>query len=258
MQTLSSENTKALSKVSLGISPETDKEFTMASVVPSSVDNIRENGDRIDSGFESMGTKAAGNIVPQKRDLSDFHPGKVDDNEESHSRFQSLGAPWEIFVSGRKLSVSVYHKIPRYDEPAGKEVHSTKANLPPRSKPGLIKPVLRVELVHPAVVVSTHTISPRIQMSCFDVNITGVSLAMGKRQVLCSSLVLPCKIVLSNGMFSDTRLSSRMPLISMPFVINHWAVFKLRCICMNCHLNSSSTLVDFDVTKYFVCIFAKT
>lgn len=182
MQTLSTENTKALSTVSLGISPETGKEVTMTPVVPSSVEAIRENG--IDSGFESMGTKAAQNIVAQKRDLLDFHPGNTDKHEENHP--QSLEAPWEIFVSGRKLSVSIYNKVLRHDEPAAKEVQPTKTNLPPRSKPGLVKPVLRVQLAHPAVVVSTHTISPRIQMSCFDVNITGVSPTMGKLWVLCS------------------------------------------------------------------------
>lgn len=182
MQTLATENTKALSTVALGISPETCKEVTMAPVVPSSVEAIRENG--IDSGFESMRTKATENIVAQKRDLSDFHPGKTDEHEENLPR--SLEAPWELFVSGRKLSMSVYNKVLRHAEPAAKEVHPTKTNLPPRSKPSLVKPVLRVELVHPAVVVSTHTISPRIQMSCFDVNITGVSPTMGKLWVLCS------------------------------------------------------------------------
>ncbi|XP_068695500.1 intermembrane lipid transfer protein VPS13B-like isoform X2 [Montipora foliosa] len=179
LQTLSAENLKVFSKSSLGMSPmEVDIEGTKSNLVPSSAEGIRGSPGRIDSGFESMPTQTTANFGTQKRDITKFKVGNFDDNIENGTGIETE-APWEIFVTGRKLSVSVYSKIHRDDKPTDNEVLPAKPSLPGRCKPAMIKPVLRVELVHPALVMNTHSTSPRIQVSCFDVNVAGVSSSIG-------------------------------------------------------------------------------
>ena len=162
---------------------EVDREGTKSNLVPSSAEGIRGSPGRIDSGFESMPTQTTANFGTQKRDITKFKVGNFDDNTENGTGLETE-APWEIFVTGRKLSVSVYSKIHRDDKPTDNEVLPAKPNLPGRCKPAMIKPVLRVELVHPALVMNTHSTAPRIQVSCFDVNVAGVSPSMGEYTIM--------------------------------------------------------------------------
>lgn len=86
--------------------------------------------------------------------------------------------PWEVFLTGRKLAAAVYSRIPLDEKPAEREFPS-KPNLPGRGRSKQIKPVLRVELVHPALIVNTQSSGPRIQVSCFDVKVAGTAPAKG-------------------------------------------------------------------------------
>ena len=151
-------------------SKESDKTRTDQSVVRSPVETNRENPERIDSGFESTRTEVT----------TKFNQGMVHDNTINAPVFET-DVPWEVFLTGRKLTAAVYSRIPRDEKPTGKQFHSTiKPSLPGRSKPSLIKPVLRVELVHPALIVNTQFSGPRIQVSCFDVIVAGASPVKGK------------------------------------------------------------------------------
>lgn len=88
--------------------------------------------------------------------------------------------PWEVFLTGRKLAAAVYTRTPRDHKPAEREL-SSKQSLPGRGQSIQIKPVLRVELVHPALIVNTQSSGPRIQVSCFDIRIAGPSTGKGNR-----------------------------------------------------------------------------
>lgn len=139
------------------------------------------NPDKIDSGFESGRTEPTAKFSKDRGGMSHFSVGTIQDNTESVATFETE-APWEVFLTGRKLTIAIYSRIPRDEKPAEKEIHSTKTSFSGRSKPVLIKPVLRVELVHPALIVNTHTSGPRIQVSCFDVSVTGASSTSGNYQ----------------------------------------------------------------------------
>lgn len=164
-------------------SKEREKTGTNSSIALSSSGGNRECPDRIDSGFESARTDPTAKFSKERVVMPHFNQGKIHDNVENVPGFETE-APWEVFLTGRKLTVAVYSQIPRDEKPAGKELPTAKPSLPGRSKPVLIKPVLRVELVHPALIVNTHSSGPRIQVSCFDVGVAGVSLTRGKPKTL--------------------------------------------------------------------------
>ena len=162
-------------------SKESEKTRTNSSTALSSNGGVRECPDRIDSGFESVRTEHTAKISKERVVMPHFNQEKIHDNGESIPGFETE-APWEVFLTGRKLTVAVYSRIPRDEKPVGKEVTTGKPSLPGRSKPVLIKPVLRVELVHPALIVNTHSSGPRIQVSCFDVGVSGTSPTRGKHK----------------------------------------------------------------------------
>ena len=157
-------------------SKESEKTRTNSSIALSSSGGNRECPDRIDSGFESARTDPTAKFSKGGVVMPHFNPGKIHDNVESVPGFETE-APWEVFLTGRKLTVAIYCR-----RPVGKEVPTTKPSLPGRSKPVLIKPVLRAELVHPALIVNTHSSGPRIQVSCFDVGVAGASPTRGKHK----------------------------------------------------------------------------
>ncbi len=148
-----------------------------SSVALSPDEVFRERLDRIDSGFESGRTnltakfsKGTGGISSTSRQRTHHNVEKAPDAENE--------VPWEIFLTGRKLTAAVYSRIPLDEKPAERELPS-KPNLPGRGRSKQIKPVLRVELVHPALIVNTQSSGPRIQVSCFDVNVAGAAPTKG-------------------------------------------------------------------------------
>lgn len=168
----------------MGVPPkESTKIPADLSVAMSQSEDVRENPDRIDSGFESTRTDINTKFSRGRGGMShgNVKHGRIRENMENVSRFETE-VPWEVFLTGRKLTVAAYSRIPRDEKPTGKELPSAaKPSVPGRSKPVLIKPVLRVELVHPALIVNTQSSGPRIQVSCFDVSIAGASPTKGKQ-----------------------------------------------------------------------------
>lgn len=177
LQTLSAENLKVLSTGSMGVSSKQSAKTSPTAL--NRGEGIKESPERIDSGFESTRTDLTSKFS-KGRGVSHFNQDMVHNNVVNVPGFETE-TPWEVFLTGRKLTVAAYSRIPRDEKPAGKELSSSvKPSLHGRSKPVLIKPVLRVELVHPALTVNTHSSGPRIQGSCFDVSIAGASPTKGK------------------------------------------------------------------------------
>ena len=179
LQTLSAENLKVLSTCSLGVPPkEGAKTPSDSSFVLSPDDVFRESLERIDSGFESVHTNLTAKVSKGTGGIqSQFTRGRIQHNAMKTPGIETE-VPWEIFLTGRKLTAAVYSRIPLDEKPAERELPS-KPNLPGRSKSTQIKPVLRVELVHPALTVNTQSSGPRIQVSCFDVSVAGASPTKG-------------------------------------------------------------------------------
>ena len=144
-------------------------------------DELIPERERIDSGFESsqtnftkrFGKAADGTLkVLQEKSLNKTTGLPETDTE----------IPWEIFLSGRKLTAAVYVRVEQEEtSPDTTPRISTKLSVPRRTKPTHIKPVLQVELAHPAIVVNTLSSGSRIEVSCFDVSITGTSPEGGER-----------------------------------------------------------------------------
>lgn len=178
LQTLSAENLKALSTCSLSAPlKDTARTPSDSSVALSPEDVFRERFDKIDSGFESARTNLTAKFCKGAGEISNVSRGRTRHNVEKAPEIENE-VPWEIFLTGRKLTAAVYSRIPLDEKPAEEEFRS-KPNLPGRGKVTQIKPVLRVELVHPALIVNTQSSGPRIQVSCFDVNVAGTSPSKG-------------------------------------------------------------------------------
>lgn len=142
----------------------------------------RERLDRIDSGFESGRTNLTAKFSKATGGISNIGRRRTRHNIEIAPDGKNE-VPWEVFLTGRKLAAAVYNRIPLDEKPAERELPS-KPNLPGRGKSKQIKPVLRVELVHPALIVNTQSSGPRIQMSCFDVNVAGAAPSKGNSVTL--------------------------------------------------------------------------
>lgn len=179
LQTLSAENLKVLSTCSLS-APLKDSAKTPSdsSVALSPEDVFRERFDKIDSGFESARTNLTTKFSKAAGGISNLNRGRTPRNADKLPGVENE-VPWEVFLTGRRLTAAVYSRIPLDEKPAEKELRS-KPNLPGRGRIAQVKPVLRVELVHPAVIVNTQSSGPRIQVSCFDVSVAGTSPTTGK------------------------------------------------------------------------------
>lgn len=179
LQTLSAENLKVLSTCSLS-APLKDSAKTPSdsSVALGPEDVFRERFDKIDSGFESSRTNLTAKFSKVAGGTSNLSRGRTQHNTEKAPGIENE-VPWEVFFTGRKLTAAVYSRIPLDEKPAEEELRS-KPNLPGRGKIAQIKPVLRVELVHPALIVNTQSSGPRIQVSCFDVSVAGNSPTTGE------------------------------------------------------------------------------
>lgn len=141
-------------------------------------DVFRERCDKIDSGFESARTNLTTKFSKDAGGIPNLSRRRTPRNADKPPGIENE-VPWEVFLTGRKLTAAVYSRIPQGEKPAKEELRS-KPNLPGRGKTAQIKPVLRVELVHPALIVNTQSNASRIQVSCFDVNVAGTSPTTGK------------------------------------------------------------------------------
>ena len=175
---MSAENLKVLSTCSLS-APLKDSAKTPSdsSVALGPEDVFRERFDKIDSGFESSRTNLTAKFSKVAGGVSNVSIGRSQHNVEKAAGIENE-VPWEVFLTGRKLTAAVYSRIPLDEKPTEEQLRS-KPNLPGRGKITQIKPVLRVELVHPALIVNTQSSGPRIQVSCFDVNVAGTSPTTG-------------------------------------------------------------------------------
>ena len=179
LQTLSAENLKFLSTCSLSAPlKDSSKTPSDSSVVLGPEEVFRERFDKMDSGFESSRTNLTARFSKGARGISNVTRGRTQYNTEKAPATEN-DVPWEVFLTGRKLTAAIYNRIPLDKKPGEEELRS-KPSLPGRGKNAQIKPVLRVELVHPALIVNTQSSGPRIQVSCFDVNVTGNSPTTGK------------------------------------------------------------------------------
>lgn len=178
LQTLSAENLKVLSTCPLTAPlKHSAKTPSDSSVALSPEDVFRERFDKIDSGFESARTNLTAKFSKGAGGISNLSQVRTQHNGEKAVGIENE-VPWEVFLTGRKLTAAVYSRVPMEEKPAVEEFRS-KPNLPGRGKTAQIKPVLRVELVHPALIVNTQSSGPRIQVSCFDVNVAGTSPTTG-------------------------------------------------------------------------------
>ena len=179
LQTLSAENLKVLSTCSLSAPLKESAKTPSDSPVAISPENVfRERFDKIDSGFESARTNLTTKFSKGAGGISNLNRGRTPRNADKPPAVENE-VPWEVFLTGRKLTAAVYSRIPLDEKPAKEELRS-KPSLPGRGKTAQIKPVLRVELVHPALIVNTQSNAQRIQVSCFDVNVAGTSPTTGK------------------------------------------------------------------------------
>lgn len=176
---MSAENLKVLSTCSLSIpsKKESAKTPSDSSLALSPDDVFRERLDRIDSGFESTHTNLTAKFSKGTGGISNISRQRTHRNMEKAPDVENE-VPWEVFLTGRKLTAAVYSRIPLDEKPAERQMPS-KPNLPGRGRSKQIKPVLRVELVHPALIVNTQSSGPRIQVSFFDVNIAGAAPTKG-------------------------------------------------------------------------------
>lgn len=158
---------------------ESAKASSDSSVVRSPDDVFLQSVDRIDSGFESTRSNLSPNFRKDRSGISKFPVEKGSCNTYKPPEKQSE-VPWEVFLTGRKLSAAVYSQFLLEDKFEDR-VFASKQSMPGRGKSIQIKPVLRVELVHPALIVNTQSSDPRIQVSCFDISITGPSTEKGTR-----------------------------------------------------------------------------
>ena len=187
LQTLSAENLKLLSTCSLS-APLNESAKTPSDSSVSPEDVFRERFDKIDSGFESARTNLTTKFSKAVGGISNLNRGRTPRNADKPPGVENE-VPWEVFLTGRKLTAAVYSRIPLDEKPAERELRS-KPNLPGRGKIAQVKPVLRVELVHPALIVNTQSSGPRIQVSCFDVSVAGTSPTTGKKVgILNSNLI---------------------------------------------------------------------
>lgn len=154
---------------------------SVTSGVNASGEAVPKSTEKIDSGFESAHTAVNAKFSQGLGGAAHPSQGKIHGDTESLPVFE-MDTPWEMFLTGRKLTVAVYSRTHRDRDTkhAEKQSSSTvKPSVPGRSKPSLIKPVLRAEVVHPAFVVNTQSRGPRIQVSCFDINMAGPSRTLG-------------------------------------------------------------------------------
>ena len=158
---------------------ESAKASSDSSVVRGPDDVFLQSVDRIDSGFESTRSNLSPNFRKDRSGISKFPVEKGSCNTYKPPEKQSE-VPWEVFLTGRKLSAAVYSQFLLEDKFEDR-VFASKQSMPGRGKSIQIKPFLRVELVHPALIVNTQSSDPRIQVSCFDISITGPSTEKGTR-----------------------------------------------------------------------------
>ena len=175
---------------------------------------FRERFYKIDSGFESSRTNLTAKFSKGAGGISNLSRGRTQHKVEKALGIENEN-PWEVFLTGRKLTAAVYSRIPLDEKPAEEELRS-KPNLPGRGKIAQIKPALRVELVHPALIVNTHSSGPRIQVSFFDVNVAGNSPTTGENVNLRGDILNCCtKPTLSLG----SKLSETLFLFLSRFYI---------------------------------------
>ncbi len=183
---------------------ESAKSPSDSSVALSPEDVFRERLDRIDSGFESERTNLTAKFSKGTGGISNISRQRTHHNVEKAPDVENK-VPWEVFLTGRKLTAAVYSRIPLDEKPAERELPS-KPNLPGRGRSKQIKPVLRVELVHPALILNTQSSGPRIQVSCFDVNITGAASTKGNESDLrvvskCMESIISKGLILTHILF---------------------------------------------------------
>lgn len=142
------------------------------SPVTQSLNNVTHDPEKHDSGIESGRTDVTRQGKP------DAPTPLLKTQQLLPKSGLNANIPWEIFLTGRKMTVSVY--IRRSHE---QRSSLTKAVKKPiflgANRSFQIKPVVQVQLVHPALIMKTQSQGPHMQISCYDVNITGRDISKG-------------------------------------------------------------------------------
>lgn len=124
--------------------------------------------ERIDSGFESL----------QNKQLKKM---EGENTNHEHQEKSLDGVPVEIFLTGRKVVARIYTQCNTEPSDGIQDLsRSHKVKLEIKREFRHILPILQVEVLHPAVIVNTSSMAPKIKVTCFDATVTGAEPKQGK------------------------------------------------------------------------------
>lgn len=124
--------------------------------------------EKLDSGFESLQTKQLRKLEGTKGDC-DFY-------EAASSK-----VPIEVLLTGRKVLARIYMQgKPKPSDEIQDTSRIPRVKHQIKREMSRILPILEVEVLHPAVVVNTSSLAPKIQLTCLDITMTGTDPEQGK------------------------------------------------------------------------------
>ena len=128
------------------------------------------SSERLDSGFESLYIRSTKQLKRSERKNTDHALSEPTSSE----------VPVEVLITGRKLLARVY--VQSRGKPlvgAQDPSRSPRVRHQTRKEMRHILPVVQVQVVHPAVIVNTYSKAPKIQVTCYDVTVSGADPEQG-------------------------------------------------------------------------------